>query len=109
MVPLILTEFFLVFPIMNLYKHKEIYILELFSFPFCTANNTFFLSFCCCFVLFYFFGGGWFCCFFLCLGFYFIAAKSCTVLCVNLCKFKNVLIHIFANWQVIGKHVNELI
>lgn len=41
--PLILTELFLVFPVMNLYKQKEIYILELFAFPFCTAINTFFL------------------------------------------------------------------
>lgn len=41
--------------------------------------------------------------------FCFIAAKSCTAPCVNLCKFQNALIHIFANWQVIGKDVNELI
>jgi len=42
-------------------------------------------------------------------SFCFIAAKSCTAPCVNLCKFQNALIHIFANWQVIGKDVNELI
>lgn len=38
-----------------------------------------------------------------------IAAKSCTAPCVNLCRFQNALIHIFANWQVIGKHANELL
>lgn len=89
------NRLFLVFPVMYLYKTQKNSILELFSFPFCTAIFSFYsfvvvVSFC--FIFWEFF----------CFVFCFIAAKSCTVLHVNLSKFQNVLIHICklaSDWQ----------